>query len=495
MTGVRWRAAIARWSRNRILVVLIPIHVVAFIALYLGTTATVRREILATHITDAKMLVDQAIDDLRPYMPARSPHPAAPDVGDWNETHHVLGLQIFGRDASPVGRTAPADARVQAFLGGTADDRFGIDDGSDSTVLNGLVRIRATDRCTSCHRLGEVLGAASLRIDLTEPVATAERRVRRDLTALLIGWGLVVGFVNVTLGGWAKRSLARLNWDGPAGDRTAASGTLSPVPQFPVDSVSAEIYASLRQTLRQKAFQQRDVDERLHHQQRLASLGELTAGLAHEIKNPLSGIHGVLELLRDDSSDEGQRELYQRMLSELDRVNGTIHSLLSFSRPTCLTRVLTDVERLLESSVQLQRTALASKGISIRVITARHLPRIPVDQTLLRQALVNLVSNSADAIGQDGAITVTAVPLPEYNGIAISVADDGPGIAPEHRDHVTEPFFTTKFTGTGLGLAIVRNVVGAHGGTLEIESVPGQGTTVFIILPADEGALGVAAGA
>jgi signal transduction histidine kinase len=495
-TGVRWRAKLARWSRNRTVVVLVPVHVVAFVSLYLGTSAVVRREILATHIEDAKTLARQAISGLSPYMASHMPHPARPAVAEWSDAHHLLGLELYGRSGATIDGSTADEPRVRAFLDGSEDQRFSVVSGPGTTILDGLVRIRATDTCASCHTPGDVLGAATMRIDLSEPVATAQRRIRRNLLVLIAGWGLVVGLVNVTLGGWARRSLSELNGGEGAGPRRSKpKTTLSRIPRFPVDAVSAEIYASLRQLLRQRALQQQVVDERLHHQQRLASLGELTAGLAHEIKNPLSGIHGVLELLRDDAADPGQRELYQRMLAELDRVNGTIHSLLSFSRPTSLEKLPTNIGTLIESSVQLHRTALASRGISIRVICAPHLPELSVDQNLLRQALINLVSNSADAIDHDGAITITAVPLPAYSGVAIAVADDGPGIADEHRDHVTEPFFTTKFTGTGLGLAIVRNIVGAHGGTLEIESQLGRGTSVFIVLPTDDTALGTAAGA
>lgn len=486
---------LARWSRNRVLVVLVPVHIVAFIALYLGTMSTVRREILATHIADAKILAQEAIGGLSPYMASHMPHPASPALSEWSDAHHLLGLEIYGRDGASIAGAEFPDADMRRFLDGTGDDRFDVVNDSGATVLTGLIRVRATERCASCHTVGDILGAATMRMDLSEPVAAAERRVRRNLLMLIAGWGLIVGFVNMTLGGWARRSLSRLNGEWTATDPSTPEGNLSRVPQFPVDAVSAEIYSSLRQLLKRKAFQQREVDERLHHQQRLASLGQLAAGLAHEIKNPLSGIHGVLELLRDDAPDREQHDLYERMLSELDRVNGTIHSLLSFARPTTLTKVPTDIGALLESSVQLQRASLAAKGISIRVIVAPQLPEVPVDQNLLRQALVNLVSNSAEAIERDGAITLTAAALPEFNGVVISVTDDGPGIARGHRDHVTDPFFTTKFTGTGLGLAIVRNIVAAHDGALEIDSTVGRGTSVFIILPTNGAALGAAAGA
>ena len=475
--------------------VLVPVHLIAFAALYLATTATVRKEILNTHATDARMLVDQAIGDLPPYMAFHLDDPTSQPFRQWSEAHDLMDLQVFGPQGTPVGGPDVGDPAVRSFLRGTEDDRFSFVDQSDSTILKGLVRIRATNRCVPCHTAGDVLGAAEMSLDLTEPVALARNRVQRNLAILVIGWGVIVGLVNVGLGHWARRSLSRLDGNAATTHAPPPPQALSRVPEFPVDSVSAEIYASLRQLLKQKALRDREVDERLQHHQRLASLGQLAAGLAQQIKNPLSGINGVLELLRDDADDDGQRDLYERMLSELDRVNGTILSLLSFSRPAAVSKVPTDVGALLESSVQLQRPALVAKNISIRITVAPRTPEVRVDQNQLRQAVVNLVTNAADAIGRSGTIGLTAAPLPEYDGVAIAVTDDGPGIPDEHRAHVIEPFFTTKFTGTGLGLAVVRNIVGAHGGRLEIDSKVGSGTCVYIVLPTNEVFLDAASGA
>jgi signal transduction histidine kinase len=256
--------------------------------------------------------------------------------------------------------------------------------------------------------------------------------------------------------------------------------------QLLLDPVSARLYESLRDVLERQ--QQRDVElsSRLHHTERLASLGQLAAGLAHEIKNPLAGIHGVLELLRDEENDSDRRNLYREMLDELDRVNGTIQALLGFARPSPPRRVPTAIAELIGGIAKLMRPGLSKKGIVLETTVAPEVTTFPLDPDQIRQVVVNLVGNAADAIEENGRIAIRATTFPDRSGLILAVEDDGPGIPEERRQEIFEPFYSTKFSGTGLGLAVARSLVVKHGGELQVESREGRGSVFFALFPDPE---------
>ncbi|MBD3857283.1 MAG: hypothetical protein IFK92_12315 [Acidobacteria bacterium] len=250
-----------------------------------------------------------------------------------------------------------------------------------------------------------------------------------------------------------------------------------------LDPVSAELYESLRKFHENQQSLDAEVANRLRRAEHMASLGQLAAGLAHEIKNPLAGIRGVIELLRDESEDEEQSNLFEQIVKELDRVNRTIHSLLSFARPSLPQRVPTDVSGLIEDSVRLVRPNLQKQNISLEVEVAPNVDKFELDPTHIRHVLVNLVTNAADAIESGGEISIRAITSPDEGDLFLSVTDNGPGIEARFHEKIFEPFYTTKFTGTGLGLAVVNSLVSRSDGVVELLSEPGRGTTVFVLLP------------
>ncbi|MEJ2583332.1 MAG: ATP-binding protein, partial [Acidobacteriota bacterium] len=371
------------------------------------------------------------------------------------------------------------------FLAGAKDDSFRIERERGSVTLHSIRRLRSEADCTECHASGATLGAATMQIDLTEQMGVAHRSIRRELALLITGWAILVGIVNIVLEKTTRRSLERLQL-GKAlektdrSESTSASGLL-------LDPVSAELYESFANFRESRRNLDAEVATRLRRAEHMASLGQMAAGLAHEIKNPLAGIRGVVELLRDESEDESQRNLFQEIVKELDRVNRTIHLLLRFARPSAPNRVLTDVRALIEDSVRLIRPSLEKRSISLDIRLEPDVGRFPLDSTHMRHVLTNLVTNAADAIeNQDGGrISVSAIISSDGKDLSLAVADNGPGIEASLHERVFEPFFSTKFTGTGLGLAVVESLVSRSGGVVELFSVPGRGTTVYVLLPSE----------
>ena len=474
----------AGWTpglRGRHLLVTIPVHVVAFALLYFGTMQIVKGEILRTHSTDARWLMKEAVRDLHPLMESHEREEVPRAVGEFSATHRLFDLKIYRSNGAVLSSDGEEDPDVVTFLAGTEEESFHFDRDGKLVLLHGMIRLRSEDRCVECHEPTAVLGVATMRLDLTAEIAAADRRLRRNLAILIVAWALLVGALNVGLAALTRRSLARLHLEVDPGNpgtpgRQEVAGLI-------LDPVSAEIFDSLQKLLDHHHTSEAEVKGRLHDAERMASLGQIAAGLAHEIKNPLAGIRGVIEILRDDCVDNAQRALYDQMVAELDRVNRTIHALLSFARPSPPRRVPTDVRALIEDSVQLLRLNLEKRDIFLKVEVAPDVGRFELDPVHIRHVLVNLVSNAADAIGTSGTVAVRATAFPDRDGLILAVEDDGPGIAEENQDEIFEPFYTTKFTGTGLGLAVVHSLVIRHGGRVDLRSEYGRGATFFVLLP------------
>ncbi len=212
--------------------------------------------------------------------------------------------------------------------------------------------------------------------------------------------------------------------------------------------------------------------------ERLAALGQLTAGLAHELRNPLASIKGSADLLARSSGDRDSvaRELGEIISSEVDRTNLLVTRFLAFARPLEPQRELVDLAGVIDR-------AATRAGVSIVRDYSKDIPRLSIDPALMEQVFINLLSNAAQASEPGEPITV-ATRLAE-NAVEVSVADRGIGIPPDKIETIFNPFFTTKQDGVGLGLAIVAKIVDGHGGKMTVDSEPGKGSTFRISLPVE----------
>jgi two-component system sensor histidine kinase PilS (NtrC family) len=240
----------------------------------------------------------------------------------------------------------------------------------------------------------------------------------------------------------------------------------------------------------------RRMEERVRHADRLAALGRMAAGLAHEIRNPIGAIRGSIEVLRESLAPQGDdRRLMDIVLRESDRLDAIIRDFLQFSRPPRLVRVPTDLggmldEILLMLSNEAGTRAPAEGRVRVRRDDGGATIKLAVDPAQMRQALWNLCRNAVEAMPEGGELRVAVRATPGERGgsdVEMVVEDTGVGIAPAELPHVFEPFFTTKPQGTGLGLAIAHRIVEDHGGEIRVDSEPGRGTRFTIVLPASEG--------
>jgi len=334
--------------------------------------------------------------------------------------------------------------------------------------------------CAGCHSSGpRYLGWLDLRLS-RRPVIAQQARLARTL-----GFAAAVAFVCLLAIAWwlvgreAISPLRRL----VASMKRAESGDLSVKADegrpdelgLTARGFDATLAALRRSQTELEAFYR----ERMVRADRFAAVGELATGLAHEIKNPLAGLSGALELLAEDlASSPRQAEVVSEMRHQVARLGNTMESLLSYARPPKARLETTDVNAALERVIFLVAQQRKAAPSSISLDLGKDLPPVLADPNQLEQVLLNLCLNACQAMGGKGQLKLRT--FVEGGSVAIEVEDEGPGIAPEARPHIFKPFYTTKRTGNGLGLAIAARIVAEHGGHIGYRCPP-QGGTIFAV--------------
>ncbi|EIW8581225.1 two-component system sensor histidine kinase ZraS [Klebsiella aerogenes] len=227
------------------------------------------------------------------------------------------------------------------------------------------------------------------------------------------------------------------------------------------------------------------LQEAMARKEKLMALGHLAAGVAHEIRNPLSSIKGLAKYFAERTPPGGEaQELALVMAKEADRLNRVVSELLELVRPAHLNYQPVDINALIHHSFQLVSQDAQSRGIELQFTPRPELTSIKADPDRLNQVLLNLYLNAMQAIGRDGVIHVSASEA-DRQRVKIVVKDSGKGMSDEELQAIFTPYFTTKADGTGLGLAVVQNIIEQHGGTIRAESQPGAGAIFTLWLPVD----------
>ena len=225
-----------------------------------------------------------------------------------------------------------------------------------------------------------------------------------------------------------------------------------------------------------------EMRRRMERVDRLASLGRLSASIAHEIRNPLTGINLMLDELHDRMiGREDDQGVIVRALQEIERLEGLVNELLHFATLPRAELKSESVAAVLEDTLFLVDKQCRNAGVEVDADIDSSLPAFPLDKDKLKQAFLNLITNAIEAMPEGGRLKIVACQVPE--GIRIIFADTGKGISPEAMDEIFEPFYTTKGEGAGLGLAITHNIISDHGGRIEVDSPSGQGTQFSLFFP------------
>jgi signal transduction histidine kinase len=236
--------------------------------------------------------------------------------------------------------------------------------------------------------------------------------------------------------------------------------------------------------------------EKMKERDRLAALGEMAAGLAHEIRNPLSSIKGAVQYLDPKSVPEGEGEFLEVIVEEVNRLNTVVTQFLEYARPLRSAFQATNMNDVLTKTMKLLSGHELPANIEVKLDLEPDLPTVNCDADQLKQVFINLALNAVQAMPKGGTLTVTTrkprsnewhlrddAPRSLADQVEIRISDTGEGIPDEVRSRIFIPFYTTKKKGTGLGLAICQRIVKNHGGTIEVESKPGDGTRFILRLP------------
>ncbi|UJF36435.1 PAS domain-containing sensor histidine kinase [Paenibacillus hexagrammi] len=231
--------------------------------------------------------------------------------------------------------------------------------------------------------------------------------------------------------------------------------------------------------------EQKKTEELLFKSDKLSAVGQLAAGVAHEIRNPLTALKGFLQLMRTDNAKE--KYYIEIMQKELQRIEFIVNEFLFVSKPQAIHFEVQELDSIVVSTIELLQPQALMNNILIEVELAPELPLVTCDEHQLKQVFINILKNALEAMSGGGTMRIQAFPSEDQKSLCIRFIDHGCGIAPERIPKLGEPFYSTKEKGTGLGLMVCYRIIEAHDGTMKIRSKLGEGTTVEITLPAMQG--------
>jgi two-component system, sporulation sensor kinase E len=229
----------------------------------------------------------------------------------------------------------------------------------------------------------------------------------------------------------------------------------------------------------------RSLEQQIQRHDRLAMIGQIAAGTAHEIRNPLTSIKGFLQVLKQTLNEKGlskETDFTEIMLTEINRINSLVSEFLLLSKPRDIQFQLVDLSSVWKELLPIIETEAILHSVEIENLMDQHLPMVVADRELLKQVFLNICKNGIEAMPDGGTLHITSQLFEEDKKLSINVRDVGPGIPPYAIDKIFDPFFTTKENGTGLGLPVCQRIIHDIGGTIRV-SAKGFGTTFSIVIP------------
>ena len=308
-----------------------------------------------------------------------------------------------------------------------------------------------------------------------EEILAAEGRTLVAIIVLALLAGLAASWL-------ISRSLAR-----PVRELTEAMAVVGAGQlDHPIHVTSRDEIGDLARALESMTRQLRDSRSQLVQAEKLASIGEMSAAVAHGLRNPLGSLRAAAQLVRRHPASPSATEHLDAIIEEVDRLDRRISHLLSFSRPAPFRPVSESLPRLIAELLPAVAEPIREHRVDLEMAVPSALPQVRVDPMQLEQVILEIVSNALDAMPAGGRLRIGAfVADGAEPGVVVEVSDTGGGIPEQVLPSVCEPFFTTRQEGTGLGLAIAKRYIEQNGGRLEIVSRPGEGTTVRLRLPAE----------
>ena len=353
-------------------------------------------------------------------------------------------------------------------------------------ILRSLILVENRPECYSCHApAAKINGLLEVTFDYRETAALLRRSQWKGILLALVALAVLTVIVLRLFDRLINRPISRLQ------DRMkrVQDGDLDVRLESRNDDEIGRLTQSFNLMVAKLKDANRKIEElynqRIEKAEHLAAFGELAAGLAHEVKNPLSGMKGALEIIGMTTPDaDPNKEIYQEILVQIDKIINVIQDFLAYARPKPPQFNPAPPSLFVENAIRLAKTQLGGKDIGIHFQPIRDDIRICLDADRMQEVVLNLLLNSIAAIEKAGNILIVEKVEPGQSCILV-VADDGAGMKESQIAQIFNPFFSTKKEGTGLGLSISKKTIDAHGGTIAVESREGKGTTFTIRLPLD----------
>lgn len=393
-----------------------------------------------------------------------------------------IGVGYYSRELDAIITYGPSSIyadKVGLPIGPTHEGRIVMATGRPRVQEGALVRGEIMNAMHPVIRGDKVIGyiwANELTADIDMQIRAMTRQAY-----LAIALGLIIGIGGVVyLVGWLATDIELIK----SGLVRLKSDLTHQLPRL--GGEMGEISAAINDMAHSLAAKRR-LEEQVQRAERLALAGELAAGLAHEIRNPMMAVKGFAQLLREEITPAEQHEYTDIIIKETARMNRLIEELLTFARPPASGVGPADINTVVADSLLLIEPKAARSRIELVRSFASGLPMVNVDSERFKQVLINVLINAGQAVDHDGEIRIRTFFDPGDRTVRVSIADTGVGIAPENVGKLFDPFFTTKDDGTGLGLSVAGRLMESWGGKILVDSTLGRGSVFTLVLPALEG--------
>jgi signal transduction histidine kinase len=340
--------------------------------------------------------------------------------------------------------------------------------------------------CYACHDTGRRLnGVLEVEFDYHEASDLLWKSQWKAVVPALLSLGLLIFVLLRLFEKLISRPIALLKDHMKKVEDGDLTVRLEPKKTDEIGSLTASFNAMVEKLKAANREIEALYNQRIDRAEHLAAFGELAAGLAHDVRNPLAGMKGALEIIsRDAAPSDPHKEIFQEMLVQIDKIINVIQDFLSYARPKPARFGMAFPSLFVENAIRLAETQLGGKDIRFHFHPPRPEAQVCLDADRLQDVVLNLLINSISAIDSRGNIFVMERIVPK-RALFIFVVDDGAGIRPSSLPQIFHPFYSTKKEGTGLGLSICKKIVDAHRGTISVKSREGSGTTFVIRLPLD----------
>lgn len=404
-------------------------------------------------------------------------------------TEDVTAVRIFSTNGSIISSSVPGEVgksvprkEIDYYLN-TGDSSNYKKKSQGSQTYSKMFVINNGSLCQTCHGAKDTIrGILNVEISAFEEdrlISEASRRIIRSSMITLTGLCLLMALTGMY---FVRRPLAELV------ESIKRSGGKHPIDSAlsgrsdEVGLISSRLNEIISDMNAAKAEIEKCNTDNREHIEKMASIGELAAAVAHEIKNPLAGISGALQVLAEDFPEASPRkEIASEILSEIDRLDRSVKELIKYARPPQLNPLTTDINAILENIRDSLKAPASALHVDIRLIT-EVVPPVMVDPEQMEQALLTIAGHSLQFMGKGGILTIKSRDRQETGEIELTFASTGDGMPEEDVTEIFKPMFSNRHAGGGLGLAISRNIIEGHHGRIRVESQAGAGTMFRIFL-------------